>query len=131
MDLTAKQIQKYSKYSTPELRKKAGIKFRKFIRLRDAGMQCCSCQSYNTTDASHLYSVGGYPALEFEPDNCWKSCKKCNLFLSGNIQEYRLKLIKNIGIERVERLDLLAAQYKRTGYKQDRFFLIEIITKYS
>lgn len=128
--LTAKQIQKYSKYSIPKLRKKASVKFNRFIRERDKDKQCCSCNSYNITQASHFYSAGHYPCLEFTEDNVWGSCMKCNTYLSGNLNEYRKKLIKLIGIERVESLDAKADYHRKHGYKHDRFFLIEILEKY-
>jgi hypothetical protein len=130
IEITSNIIQKYSKYSTPQLRIKAGNAFRKFIRERDKGEKCISCDSYNTSDASHFYSAGKYPALEFDPDNCHLACRKCNYFLSGNLLEYRKRLIERIGQEKVARLDYLAAQYKRIGYKHDRLKLIEVILKY-
>ena len=92
--------------------------------------KCISCDSYNTSDASHLYSAGHYPVLRYNENNVHLSCKKCNTFLSGNLNEYRKNLIKKIGIEDVEKLDQVVAQVKRTGYKHDRFALIEIILKY-
>lgn len=130
MEIPVSVIKKYSKYSIPQLRMKAGKKFRAFIRKRDEGQPCISCGSCNTSDASHFYSAGHYPNLEFNEDNCHAACRKCNFFLSGNLNEYRKRLIEKIGLQRVERLDFLAASYKRTGYKQDRFFLISIIENY-
>jgi 5-methylcytosine-specific restriction endonuclease McrA len=130
MELTTKDIQKYQKRSVPWLRKKAGEYFRRWIRKRDDGKPCVSCGAYNTSDASHFYSAGHYPELEFNEDNCWAACKRCNLFLSGNLNEYRKRLIERIGKERVERLDEIAAIAKQTGYKHNRFFLIGIILKY-
>jgi hypothetical protein len=130
MELTTDQIQRYQKRSIPWLRKKAGETFRRWVRERDEGSPCVSCGSYNTSDASHLYSAGHFPELEFNEDNCHAACKRCNLFLSGNLNEYRKRLIIRIGKERVERLDEIAAMARRTGYKHNRFFLIETILKY-
>jgi hypothetical protein len=130
MEITATVLQKYSKYSTPQLRIKAGNAFRKFVRERDKGEKCISCDSYNTSDASHYFSAGKFPALEFDPDNCHLACRKCNYFLSGNLLQYRENLIKKIGIERLEKLEQQAAYYKRVVYKHDRIRLIEIILKY-
>jgi hypothetical protein len=128
--IDAKTIKKYESYTTAELRKKAASKFRKWVRERDKGEPCISCGSWNTSDASHLYSAGHYPELEMEPDNCHLACRRCNFFLSGNLQEYRKRLIIKIGIERVERLDRIADQHKRTGYKHDRISLIEKLEQY-
>lgn len=129
-EISAKVIQKYSKYSTPKLRQKAGNAFRKFIRERDKGEKCISCDSYNTSDASHYFSAGKFPALEFNEDNCHLACRKCNYFLSGNLLEYRKELIKKIGEERVFKLESTAAICKRVPYKHDRIRLIEILLKY-
>jgi hypothetical protein len=54
-------------------------------------------------------------------------CKKCNYFLSGNLLEYRKNLIVKIGLEAVEKLDMLSSQ--RTT-KNDRFKFIEIIEEF-
>jgi gamma-glutamylcyclotransferase (GGCT)/AIG2-like uncharacterized protein YtfP len=120
----------YSKYTTPQLRKKAGEIFRAWIRKRDEGQPCISCGSYNVHDAGHYYSAGHHPALEFDEDNVHGQCRRCNSFLSGNLIEYRKGLINRIGGDRVEMLDMKAGYYKRHGYKHDRFRLIEIIEKY-
>ena len=61
--MDAKDIKRFSKYSIPQLRKMAGVVFRKFIRERDKGKKCISCPSYNITDASHYYSAGHYPMV--------------------------------------------------------------------
>jgi gamma-glutamylcyclotransferase (GGCT)/AIG2-like uncharacterized protein YtfP len=123
-------LKKHSRYSVPQLRKKAGIVFRRWIRKRDEGKPCVSCGSYNTSDAGHFYSAGHYPALEFNELNTHAQCKRCNMFLSGNLNEYRKGLLYRIGAEELEKLDILAGYYKRHGYKHERLFLIEIVDKY-
>lgn len=128
--MDAKLVQKYAKYSVPQLRLKASKKFRAWVRKRDEGQPCISCGSYNVSDAGHYYSAGNFPAIEMEPDNCHLQCRKCNYFLSGNLLEYRKGLIERIGLERVEGLDMLADAYKREGYKHQRFSLIEKIEQY-
>ena len=80
--------------------------FNKFIRLRDAGIPCISCGATkaNIWHASHFYPTTK-SGLRFNEDNVWKSCQKCNVFLHGNLIEYRNRLIEKIGIERVKYLD--------------------------
>jgi len=124
-------IQKYTNKTIPQLIKLADKYFHAWIRKRDAGLPCISCGAYNTSDASHFYSAGHYPALRFNSDNVHLACKRCNLFLSGNLIEYRKNLIKKIGIERVEKLDFLVAVSKRNSFKWERFSLIEKIIYYS
>lgn len=81
--------------------------FNLFIRTRDAGQKCISCDCDMSTrkgDASHFYATT-YSSLRFEPDNVHLSCVHCNQHLSGNIHEYRPRLIKKIGAARVKWLD--------------------------
>jgi len=83
--------------------------FNKFIRLRDKGLPCVSCghpdDGSRQRHASHYKSVGGNPALRFDPNNCFASCSICNNYLSGNLVPYRVELIKRIGLAEVERLE--------------------------
>ena len=87
--------------------KMAQIIFNKYIRLRDKGQVCISCQKpiNGVSHASHYLSAGGHSNVRFNEDNVWVSCYKCNVMLSGNQVEYRKALIKKIGIERVEWLE--------------------------
>lgn len=124
-------ILKYQKKSVTALIKKADLVFHKWIRNRDQGNPCISCGSYNTSDASHYYSAGNYSSLRYNENNVNLSCRKCNTHLSGNLIEYRKRLIQKIGISEVEKLDMLADAYKRLVYHWDRFSLINIICKYT
>ena len=87
--------------------KMAQIIFNKYIRLRDKGNVCISCQKpiNGVSHASHYLSAGGHSNVRFNEDNVWVSCYKCNVMLSGNQVEYRKALIKKIRIERVEWLE--------------------------
>jgi len=70
--------------------------FNAFIRERDKNLPCISCDALK----------GTYKYLRFNEDNvhgqCWFNCNKNQ---HGNINEYRIRLIKKIGLERVEKLD--------------------------
>ncbi len=81
--------------------------FNSYIRERDRYKPCVSCGATQSPqwDASHYKSRGAHPENRFNCLNCWKSCNKCNRFLSGNIVEYRKELINRIGLERVEKLE--------------------------
>lgn len=86
--------------------------FNTFIRLRDRDQPCISCGTTRTDikyDAGHMFSVGAYPNVRFDEDNVWKQCSNnCNMHLSGNINEYRPRLIEKIGVERFEALEFRA-----------------------
>ena len=89
--------------------------FNEFIRLRDSDQDCISCDASNASlaekwrggkwDAGHYRSTGSAPHLRFSEANCHKQCKRCNNQLSGNIVEYRKRLIKRIGVEAVEAIE--------------------------
>lgn len=80
--------------------------FNAYIRERDKNKPCISCgtNKSNAWHASHYYpTTKSY--LRFNEDNVHKSCVKCNVFLHGNLVQYRERLIEKIGIERVIALD--------------------------
>ena len=82
--------------------KKTQTIFNRFIRLRDSDLPCISCQRFHEGryDAGHYLSAGAYPALRFHPLNCHKQCHyNCNINRSGNIAEYRIHLVKKIGLQ--------------------------------
>lgn len=115
------QREKEYKARTRELRKNARneshpwhIKecqrlFNRWVRVRDSSEGCISCGTCRMDikyDAGHFLSVGSNPELRFHPDNCHKQCSKnCNTSLSGNVVNYRPRLIEKIGLERVEWLE--------------------------
>lgn len=134
--MESRTIAKYQKRSLPWLKMKATFHFNAYIRQRDANedyFSCTSCNSkgmINQMHAGHFYSGGHYPELKFNEDNVNGQCPRCNFFLAGNLIPYRRNLIRKIGIERVEKLDLIVSMARQSGFKWDRFFLIEIIEKY-
>ncbi|RML58335.1 Bacteriophage lambda NinG [Pseudomonas syringae pv. pisi] len=81
--------------------------FNAWIRERDAALPCVSCGRHHQGkyDAGHYRTVGSNPALRFEPLNCHKQCVPCNQHKSGNVVEYRLELVRRIGIVNVEWLE--------------------------
>ncbi len=78
--------------------------FNAWVRERDAALPCISCGRHHQGkyDAGHYRTVGSNPALRFEPMNCHRQCSPCNTQLSGNIVNYRIELVKRIGIVNVE-----------------------------
>lgn len=87
--------------------REAQAAFNRYIRIRDAGLPCISCDKpdIGSRDASHYRAKSVVPALRFHEDNCHASCIKCNQHLHGNLIEYRIRLIRKIGLERVEFLE--------------------------
>ncbi|MFG0400599.1 recombination protein NinG [Pseudomonas sp. zjy_11] len=122
--VAAKAITKQAREDLKERREKlktrrehmteAQTAFNAYIRERDAGLACISCDSNPSDydlitgsrwDAGHYRSVGACPELRFEPLNVHRQCVKCNRNLSGNAVEYRIRLVKRIGADQVEWLE--------------------------
>ena len=80
--------------------------FNKYIRLRDFGKPCISCNRplRGKYDAGHYYSVGAYPNLRFNEDNVHGQCVYCNQHKHGNAADYTVNLPLRIGVERYNNL---------------------------
>jgi hypothetical protein len=87
----------------------------KYVKIRDNGKPCISCQKEITgkTDAGHYYSVGNYPSVRFDLRNIHSQCINCNQFNGGNLIEYRKHLITKIGQNEFDDLDRLAHQNRQ------------------
>ena len=113
-----------------ELLTLAVTNFHRYIRNRDKNKPCISCGKYSKLQAGHFYSAGMNPVVRFNEQNVHGQCLHCNFYLSANLLPYRENLIEKIGIEKFDALTLKVKISKRTGYKWDKFFLIEINEKY-
>ena len=72
--------------------------FNKYIRLRDAGNVCISCQKKpKKENAGHYFSAGTHTNVRFDEMNVHLQCEHCNTFLSGNLIEYGIHLENKIG----------------------------------
>jgi hypothetical protein len=81
-----------------------------YVRKRDQGKPCisCGCQWNDKFQAGHYYPGGSFETLKFNLDNINGQCEQCNLFKSGNFENYTLNLPKRIGIDRFDNLVKLA-----------------------
>lgn len=103
--------------------------FQKFIRLRDADLPCISCGATDTVfHGGHFYKAEIYSGLIFDERNCSKQCAKCNTYLGGNENNYRLGLIQRKGVPFVLQLD--ADAIKLRDYKYTKQELIDIKNHY-
>jgi hypothetical protein len=78
-----------------------------YVRARDADLPCISCGRWHDGQwhAGHYLSTGARPNLRFDEQNIHKQCQPCNTHLSGNLVNYRRRLIEKIGIDAVEGLE--------------------------
>lgn len=86
--------------------------FNKFIRLRDRDQPCISCGKppggdgfHQGRDAGHYRSVGAASHLRFHECNVHAQCVRCNQWDAGKAVDYRIALVRRIGVERVEALE--------------------------
>lgn len=101
--------------------------FNKYIRLRDMGLVCISCQQPpKKKNAGHYFSSGGHSNVRFDEDNVHLQCEHCNTFLSGNLLNYQIGIEKRIGADRLIELQARAHITKKWTVEE----LKEIIKKY-
>jgi hypothetical protein len=82
--------------------KEAQTIFNKYIRLRDMGLVCISCQQPpKKRNCGHFYSQGGHSNVRFDEDNCHLQCEHCNTYLSGNLLNYQIGIQKKIGAQKL------------------------------
>jgi len=107
-----------------QLHKEAQPEFNRFIRLRDRGQPCISCQKHTDRQihAGHYLSVGSSPELRYLETNVNAQCSICNNHLSGNGIHYRINLINKIGVEGVE---LLEGPHKPAKYTREDILAIK------
>jgi len=94
--------------------KEAQFEVNAYVRLRDHHLNCISCDRSpedthlrgSAFHAGHYRGRGASPNLRYNLHNIRKQCAYCNEHLSGNVVEYRKGLIKRIGIEKVEALEI-------------------------
>ena len=85
----------------------AQTEFNKFIRLRDAEKPCisCGCTEAVQWHAGHYRTTKAAGQHRFNEDNCHRQCSQDNLYHSGRIHDYRIRLVERIGEIRVSLLE--------------------------
>lgn len=115
-----------------QLTKEAQAAFNRFIRLRDQNQPCICCGQPLTLsavgggyDCGHYRSVGSAAHLRFDERNAHAQRKQCNRWGAGRAVDYRIGLIKRIGLAAVEALEA-----DQTERKYTRDELIQIAQTY-
>lgn len=104
-----------------------------YIRLRDYGKNCISCNEpyLKNHQAGHFYKAELFSTIKFDELNIHGQCVKCNIRKEGNESEYRVNLPKRIGVDNFNKLNHLASLEKKTLFKWDREELKKIRTYYN
>ena len=86
-----------------------------YVRKRDEGKPCISCGVPYSKDfqCGHHYSSNSFVTLRYNLNNLNGQCKRCNLFLEGNFDNYALNLPDRIGKESYNKLVELAGVDKQ------------------
>ena len=104
--------------------------FNKWIRQRDKGLNCISCDKpikEGNCDAGHMWSAFGHANLRFNEFNVNSQCSRpCNKDKSGDSNNYRIGFIKKYGAEKLAELDAIA-HVERKFTKEE---VQEIINEY-
>ena len=88
--------------------------FNKFIRLRDKGQVCISCQKKPLKEnAGHFFNANNHYNVRFDERNTHLQCEHCNTYLSANLIEYQKHLINKIGIESYNELEADARKTRK------------------
>ena len=113
--------------------KKLDKVFSRYIRLRDAfpngTFRCISCgkiKPFDQSDCGHYHSRR-HMSTRFDEENCNSECRFCNRFSADHLIGYRENLIRKIGTQRFQMLEVKAHQTK----KWSCFELEQLIKYYS
>lgn len=124
--LQKKKQKSVTRVSLADEKKRVRRLVHKYIKLRDASEPCISCQTMTSNkpwEAGHFIAQGSSGALRFNLLNIHKQCYQCNRHKSGNLLEYRIHLVKKIGVENVEWLE----EHRRDVKKWTRDELAQIV----
>ena len=100
------------------LKKQAEKKWNKEKKIRK--------EKLKKINAGHYISSGKSKFLTFNEDNVHLQCEYCNTYKHGNPIDYRINLIKKIGVDRVEYLE--NNRHKTKKYTREELY--EIIDEY-
>lgn len=96
----------------PDLIKEAQTAFNAFIRERDREQPCICCGKPlgdgdigGGFDCGHYRSTGSAPHLRFDERNAHGQTKRCNRWGAGRAVDYRIGLIRRIGVDAVDALE--------------------------
>ena len=111
-DLASRKILKEKLKTVRDWIKETQIAFNAYIRERDRNQPCICCGRPlqdsavgGGFDCGHYRSVGSAPHLRFDERNAHGQTKQCNRYGAGRAVDYRIGLIKRIGIEAVEAIE--------------------------
>lgn len=119
------------KQTAAQLKKKLDAIFSQYVRLKasiNGYGKCFTCgviKHYKEAHNGH-WIPRNILATRFHEDNCRFQCIGCNLYANGKFIEFRINLVKEIGEQRVKKLE----QLKFSIFKVDSRWYEEQILHY-
>ena len=125
-----KKKRKVKLLGMPQLKAKVQRAVNKYCRDRDEGNGCISCGKHLKLQGGHYIPQGSCSYLRYDFDNINGQCVGCNKWKSGNLIEYRIRLVKKISAECVELLEGCRVETKK-GTRQELEELLERLKRKS
>lgn len=124
-----KQTKTYQKSRYKTLHKKAWTLFSQYIRFKDGAGDYWPCYTCNKLTLRTEANAGHYfhSKLDFDTRNVHFQCVSCNLYKSGNLAPYGVRLCSELGIEGMQQLRTDA--YSTVYTLEDLERIIEEYTK--
>ena len=94
--------------------------FNLYIRTRDAGLPCISCDNPYPSDCGHLFKKSIRPAMRFNPMAAHGQCRSCNGHPDGNYENFCLGISKRYGKEYLETVIQEANNSRKVSEKWSR-----------
>lgn len=121
-----KKVRKLSARDVPKLKRKLWVLLREYVRAA-WGATCFTCDKTELQGSdwhtAHFVNAGKSAAARFDPDNLRPCCYRCNVGLKGNLAEFSIRLLDQIGEAKFRAL--LARS--RRSYKWTAPDLVELI----
>lgn len=111
---------------TAKLIQDCQIVFNEFVRLRDKGKGCISCDSPTFTDCGHMFKKSTRPAMRFNPMAAAGQCRECNSLPDGNYDAFCDGIFKRHGRDYLQTVIQQANNSRQTDYKLTRSELLEM-----
>lgn len=110
-----------AKVSKKALEKKLDTVFSQYIRLFNSDewgfVKCCTCNKIDSWDRfQNGHFINRWElATRWHEKNCHPQCEDCNRRRGGNLEAYKLFLVRTYGEGTPEQLKILSKQFARTN----------------
>jgi hypothetical protein len=103
------------------------------VHGRDKDQPCISCGKFHAgvNQGGHYRSRGSAPHLALDPRNVHRQCAPCNVYLHGNLINFRLGLVNRYGLAYVEALeaDQEPRHYSGADYDAIKATYVQLLNK--